>query len=189
MLVSCYCHLVPTCSDRVFRGLFVVHIDAEGYGCAPVPTVGVLCRVDGHALEAAPAHAEGEGVAVLEQLPEPAVALQAQLQEAPPLLRARQPAHQQRLRRVPVLQQLAGDACARTSRASGAPTLSAGSSGVIRQLWLFLFSVSSPAVAAPGPSAAAARKGCLCRQDLLQDFGSADAAVTPMSAASRCCNR
>lgn len=76
-----------------------------------MPAVGVLSGIDGDALEAAPADAEGEGVAVLQQLPKPAVALQAQLQEAAPLLRRRQAAHQQRLRGIPVLQQLAGDAC------------------------------------------------------------------------------
>ena len=78
---------------------------------SPVAAIGVLSGIDGHALVAAPAHAEGERVAVLQQLAKPAVPLEAQLQEAAPLLRRRQAADQQRLRRVPVLQQLAGDAC------------------------------------------------------------------------------
>ncbi len=74
---------------------------------APVAPVLVLRRVHGHALEAAPAHREGERVAVLEHAAKPAVPLQAQLHEAAALLRRRQAAYQQRLRRVPVRRQLA----------------------------------------------------------------------------------
>lgn len=74
--------------------------------------------VDRHGLESAPADGEDERVARLEEAAEPAVALEAELHEAAPLLARRQAAHQQRLRGVPVRDQLAGNACERALRVS-----------------------------------------------------------------------
>lgn len=79
---------------------------------SPVAVVLVGDGVDRHRLEASPADGEDERVTRLQQAAEPAVALQAQLQEAAALFRGRQAPDQQRLCRVPVLDQLAWDACA-----------------------------------------------------------------------------
>ena len=95
LTASSWCRCSGHCQDRCNQ--------KQQPRCSPVAAVGVLHRVHGHALEAAPADGEGERVAVLEHARKPAVALQAQLHEAPALLRRRQAAHQQRLRWVPVL--------------------------------------------------------------------------------------
>ena len=68
--------------------------------------------VHGHGLESAPSDGEHERVARLEEAAEPAVALEAKLQEAAPLLGSCQSPHQQRHCRVPVPDQLARNACA-----------------------------------------------------------------------------
>ena len=62
---------------------------------------------------------EDERVAGLEDAGEPAVAFEAQLQVPAALLRGQHSAHQQWRRRAEVLHQLAGHACAGSTRVSG----------------------------------------------------------------------
>ena len=76
-----------------------------------MPPILVLYRIHRNGLEAAPAYGEGEGIPRLQDLREPAVAFESELQASPALLNCGQPSHQQWLFWTEVLDQLTRDAC------------------------------------------------------------------------------
>ena len=77
----------------------------------PLAPVLVLNCIDGDRLEAAPTNGEGEGVPRLQDLGEPPVPLQAQLQVASALLRRGEAPDKQRLHRSEVLHKLTRQPC------------------------------------------------------------------------------